>query len=183
MIEYVTGNILHSGADALVNPVNCVGVMGKGLALQFKRAFPENFDSYRASCASGHLVPGKLCVQEYPRDGASPRFIVNLPTKRHWKDKSLLEDVKVGLDALVRFVVIEEVKSVAIPPLGCGLGGLAWPDVRALIEAAFADMPAAFAGDPMFAGGKFLVERGTRESIEVDLENLPDVRVLVYEPS
>ncbi len=129
MIRFVQGNIFDSGCEALVNPVNCVGVMGKGLALQFKRRFPANFTSYAAACRRRDLAPGRLHVF----DAGAPRLIVNFPTKRHWRDASRLDDVTQGLHALAGAIATNTIRSIAIPPLGCGLGGLPWPDVRQLI--------------------------------------------------
>ncbi|MCY4485698.1 MAG: macro domain-containing protein [Deltaproteobacteria bacterium] len=129
MIRFVQGNIFDSGCEALVNPVNCVGVMGKGLALQFKRRFPANFTSYAAACRRRDLAPGRLHVF----DAGVPRLIVNFPTKRHWRDASRLDDVTQGLHALAGAIATNTIRSIAIPPLGCGLGGLPWPDVRQLI--------------------------------------------------
>lgn len=132
MIRFLLGNIFDSEADALVNTVNCVGVMGRGLALQFKKAFPENFKEYKRACDRGEVVPGRMFVTE-PNLPITPKFIVNFPTKRHWRDKSRLDDVEAGLVNLRDEIDIRRIKSIAIPPLGCGLGGLHWPDVRRLI--------------------------------------------------
>lgn len=140
MIETTQGNLLEADAEALVNTVNCVGVMGKGIALQFKQAFPANFASYKKACDAGLVQPGKMLVID---TGAmlNPRYIVNFPTKRHWKGKSRLEDIDSGLLDLVAQVRRLGIGSIAIPPLGAGLGGLAWTDIRPRIEAAFADLP------------------------------------------
>lgn len=135
MIEYKTGNILAEEADALVNTVNCVGVMGRGIALQFKKAFPENFRAYAAACKRGEVEPGRMFVFE-TGSLTPPRFIVNFPTKRHWRGKSRLEDLRAGLAALAGEIRERGIRSLAIPPLGSGLGGLRWADVRPLIEAA-----------------------------------------------
>lgn len=150
MIEITGGNLLEADAEALVNTVNCVGQMGKGIALQFKQAFPVNCKLYEAACKRGEVVPGKMFI--YDNGGiANPRFIINFPTKRHWRGNSRLEDVAAGLKALVEDVRRLEIHSIAVPPLGCGLGGLDWQIVRPMIEQAFAP--------------------------------LPDVRVLLFEPS
>ena len=126
LIEYATGDLLSASVDALVNPVNTVGVMGKGLALAFKKRFPENFAAYRAA----DVVIGKMFVFERP---IAPRWIINFPTKRHWRDASRLEDIQAGLVDLVDQLRQREISSVAVPALGCGLGGLDWKDVRPLI--------------------------------------------------
>lgn len=140
MIEYRHGNLLASDAEAIVNTVNCVGIMGKGIALQFKQAFPHNFKIYEQACRAGEVQPGKMLV--VPADIVSnPKYIINFPTKRHWKGKSRLEDIKLGLPALVDEVKKLHVKSVAVPPLGCGNGGLQWAEVAPLIESAFAGLP------------------------------------------
>jgi O-acetyl-ADP-ribose deacetylase (regulator of RNase III) len=136
MIELKQGDILRANAEALVNTVNCVGVMGRGLALQFKKAFPNNFKSYKAVCDRKKLQPGKMFIYDLNRL-YNPRYVVNFPTKRHWKDKSRMEDIQAGLQALVEDVRKRSIHSIAIPPLGCGLGGLCWTDVRARIEEAF----------------------------------------------
>jgi len=139
MIEFVRGNLLDADADALVNTVNTEGVMGKGVALQFRRAFPENYDAYKAACARRDVEIGRMFVTEASQlDG--PRLIINFPTKRHWRSKSKLADIEVGLVDLRRVLVDAGVRSVAVPPLGCGLGGLRWSDVSPLIEAALGDL-------------------------------------------
>ena len=128
MIVETTGNLLLDDAQALVNTVNTVGVMGKGLALQFKRAYPSNFATYARACADGRVEPGRIFVTSLG-DG---RWILNFPTKRHWRQPSRLEDIRSGLDDLVRTIVELDVPSVALPPLGCGNGGLDWQVVRRL---------------------------------------------------
>jgi len=133
MIHYFFGDILSCNADALVNTVNCVGVMGKGLALQFKHAFPENFRLYKEACDRGEVVPGRMFVYERSQT-TPPRFIINFPTKRHWRDKSLIKDIELGLIDLAFVIREKNIASIAVPPLGCGLGGLNWSDVRPLIE-------------------------------------------------
>jgi O-acetyl-ADP-ribose deacetylase (regulator of RNase III) len=133
MIRYTTGDILKAETQAIVNTVNCVGVMGRGLALQFKRAFPANFKAYAAACKRHEVVPGRMFVHE-SGELTGPRFIINFPTKRHWRGKSRLDDISTGLAALARELEQRQIRSVAIPPLGSGLGGLAWADVRSLID-------------------------------------------------
>jgi O-acetyl-ADP-ribose deacetylase (regulator of RNase III) len=149
MLESCWGNLLEADAEALVNTVNCVGVMGKGLALQFKKAYPENFEEYQLACQADEVKPGQMFIVPTGRFD-NPRFIINFPTKRHWRNPSQLGDIKIGLDALVETVKQLNIRSIAIPPLGCGNGGLDWSEVAPLIEDAFAQVP--------------------------------DVRVLVYEP-
>lgn len=137
-IEPGRGNLLEADVDALVNPVNTQGVMGKGLALQFKKAFPDAFQSYVRACEAGEVVPGKMHVV---RRLMAPRFILNFPTKKHWRNPSKLEYIRDGLDDLVQQVRALEIQSIAVPPLGCGHGGLDWEEVRPLIEAAFVPLP------------------------------------------
>lgn len=138
MIEPGKGNLLAADVDALVNTVNTVGVMGKGLALQFKKAFPESFASYERACAAGEIVTGRVHIVERL---TSPRFIVNFPTKRHWRHASKLETVRAGLDDLVARVRELGIVSIAVPPLGCGNGGLDWAVVKPLILDAFREVP------------------------------------------
>jgi O-acetyl-ADP-ribose deacetylase (regulator of RNase III) len=140
MIEYKTGDILGERSQALVNTVNCVGVMGRGVALQFKKAFPDNFKAYAQACKLGKVVSGEMFIHE-TTSLANPRFIINFPTKRHWRGNSRLDDIESGLHGLVSDLRRLRIKSVAIPALGCGLGGLDWDRVKPLIEAAFADLP------------------------------------------
>jgi len=138
MLEQAQGDLLKAPAAALVNPVNTQGVMGKGLALQFRRAFPECFLAYKAACKAGEVQVGTMHV--FARSGA-PRFIINFPTQRHWRQPSRLESVREGLSDLVVQVRAHAIESLAIPPLGCGLGGLDWADVLPVVEAAFAEIP------------------------------------------
>ncbi len=139
MIEYKTGNILTEDTEAIINTVNCVGVMGRGIALQFKRAFPENFKAYAAACKREEVQPGRMFV--YDMGGfTNPRYIVNFPTKRHWRGKSRMADIESGLVALVAEIRERGIQSIAIPPLGSGLGGLEWSQVRASIEQALAEL-------------------------------------------
>ena len=137
MIQFVSANLLEADVEALVNTVNCVGVMGKGIALQFKQAFPDNYKVYRRACERKEVVPGKMLVVETGQF-TNPRYIINFPTKRHWRGKSKIEDVEAGLDALSAEIERRGITSVAIPPLGCGNGGLDWGVVRTCIEHALA---------------------------------------------
>ena len=140
MIELCNGDILHSDAQALVNTVNCVGIMGRGIALQFKKAFPENFKFYERACERGEVRLGAMLVYDTGRL-TGPRYIINFPTKQDWRSKSRLEDIETGLQALIRTVRELDIKTIAIPPLGCGLGGLSWSAVRGRIEGAFEAVP------------------------------------------
>lgn len=140
MINLTTGDILNADAEALVNTVNCVGIMGRGIALQFKNAYPENFKAYATACDAGDVQPGRMFVFSTGRL-TNPRYIINFPTKRHWRGKSRIEDIESGLKALAHEITSRKIRSIAIPPLGSGLGGLNWADVRPLIEAALKDIP------------------------------------------
>ncbi|MFN0034932.1 MAG: macro domain-containing protein [Saprospiraceae bacterium] len=133
MIRYLTGNLLDAQAQALVNTVNTVGVMGKGIALQFKEAFPHNYKLYVAACKKGELMPGKLLVVREPTMQGE-KIIVNFPTKTEWFKKSQYEYIKIGLQELINVIHREKMSSIAIPPLGCGNGGLKWERVRPMIE-------------------------------------------------
>ena len=134
MIEYTRGDILTSEAEALVNTVNCVGIMGRGVALQFKNAYPENFAAYATACRHNEVQVGRMFVFETGRLNP-PRIIINFPTKRHWKGKSRLDDIIAGLSALVEVIRDRHIRSIAMPPLGSGLGGLDWiKEVRPQIE-------------------------------------------------
>jgi O-acetyl-ADP-ribose deacetylase (regulator of RNase III) len=134
MIEFTKGDLLAADVDALVNTVNCVGIMGRGVALQFKNRFPANFKAYKAACRREEVQPGRMFVYE-TGTLTNPKFIINFPTKRHWRGKSRIEDIDSGLAALAGEILNRGIKSIAIPPLGSGLGGLDWSDVRPRIEA------------------------------------------------
>ncbi len=149
MIQYKSGDVLAEDAEALVNTVNCVGVMGRGIALQVKKAFPANFKAYQVACRRGEVEPGQMFVFE-TKQLTNPRYIINFPTKRHWRGKARLADIEAGLGALVDEIRRRRIRSIAIPPLGSGLGGLDWAEVRPRLERA--------------------------------LQELPDVRVVVFEP-
>jgi O-acetyl-ADP-ribose deacetylase (regulator of RNase III) len=140
MIRFTQGNLLDADAQALVNTVNTVGVMGKGVALMFKEAYPENFKAYEEACRSEEVQIGKMFVTERRGEMFGPKWIVNFPTKAHWRFPSRMEWIVQGLDDLKRFITENSVKSVALPPLGAGNGGLAWRDVRRKIEAALAEL-------------------------------------------
>jgi O-acetyl-ADP-ribose deacetylase (regulator of RNase III) len=133
MISYKTGDLLKEDVEALVNTVNCVGIMGRGLALQFKNVFPENFKAYVTACKREEVQSGKMFIFETNKL-TNPKYIINFPTKRHWREKSRIEDIQSGLKALVNEIRDRNIKSIAIPPLGSGLGGLNWSEVRVLIE-------------------------------------------------
>jgi len=140
MIRYTTGDILKADAEALVNTVNCVGVMGRGIALQFRQQFPANYNAYAAACERKDVQPGRMFVFE-TGELAFPRYIINFPTKRHWRGKSRIEDIRSGLVALADEIRVRGIRSIAIPPLGSGLGGLSWGEVKPLIAKALAVLP------------------------------------------
>lgn len=140
MIKYTKGDLLSSGAKALVNTVNTVGVMGKGIALHFKEMFPHNFDVYAAACKRKELSPGRMLVVIDSNLTMGERLIINFPTKVHWRHPSRYEYIEEGLKDLVRVIVEYHVTSIAIPPLGCGNGGLQWPIVKDMIEHALAGL-------------------------------------------
>lgn len=133
MLEFTQGNLLEADAEALVNTVNTVGVMGKGVALMFKEAFPDNYRAYRDACKRDEVKIGRIFVTERRDVMGGPRWIINFPTKQHWRSPSRMEWIEQGLDDLSNFIVTHAVSSIALPPLGSGNGGLEWPNVRRLI--------------------------------------------------
>lgn len=131
--------MFKADAEALVNTVNCVGIMGRGVALQFKKLFPRNFREYQVACDAGEVQPGRMFVHDTGQF-TNPRYIINFPTKRHWKGKSKIEDIDAGLVALAKEIEARGIRSIAIPALGSGLGGLGWAAVRPRIVAALDDL-------------------------------------------
>lgn len=140
MIELKHDDILNADVEALINTVNCVGVMGRGIALQFRKAFPANYEAYKLVCDRGELHPGELFVFSTGRL-TNPRYIINFATKDHWKGNSKLSYIESGLQSLQQEIQRLGISSIAIPPLGAGLGGLNWLDVRPRIERAFEALP------------------------------------------
>jgi len=140
MISEESGSLLDAPADALVNTVNTVGIMGKGLALQFKQAYPGNYRAYQAACRNGEVRLGRMFVYE-PGAPGQPRYLINFPTKGHWRASSKLSDIRTGLADLRQVILDRGITSIAVPPLGCGNGGLSWQDVRPLIVEALGDLP------------------------------------------
>jgi len=134
MIQYVIGDMLQAEAEALVNTVNTVGVMGKGIALQFKEAFPHNYKIYADACKRKELIPGKLLAVWDSNSELGKKLIINFPTKTHWKSPSKYEYIKNGLIVLKELIIAKGIASIALPPLGCGNGGLEWNKVRPMIE-------------------------------------------------
>ena len=139
MMEFKTGDMFNEDAEALVNSVNCVGVMGRGIALQFKNMYPANFEAYAAACKREEVRPGRMFVFETGQL-TNPRYIINFPTKRHWRGKSRIEDIESGMRALVKEIKERNIRSIAIPPLGSDLGGLQWHDVRPLMKAELTEL-------------------------------------------
>jgi O-acetyl-ADP-ribose deacetylase (regulator of RNase III) len=140
MIVIARGNVVTMDTEAVVNTVNCVGHMGKGIALQFKKAYPDNYEAYRKACNAKEVQPGRMFVFE-TGSMLNPKYIINFPTKRHWRENSRLGDIESGLKALVAEIRLRNIHSIAIPPLGCGLGGLNWKTVRPMIEKALNQVP------------------------------------------
>lgn len=128
MINFVKGDILLSNDEAIINPVNIVGVMGKGLALQFKEKYPLNFKLYHNACKNNKVQIGKMYATR-----ENNKIIINFPTKKHWRNPSKIEYINSGLDSLILLIQQNNIKSVSIPPLGCGCGGLNWDEVKQLI--------------------------------------------------
>jgi O-acetyl-ADP-ribose deacetylase (regulator of RNase III) len=135
MITFTQGNLLDADVDALVNTVNTVGVMGRGVALMFKEAFPDNFKSYEAACKRGEVRVGRMFVTER-QQLMGPKWIINFPTKRHWRQPSRIDWIEEGLADLKRVIIEKNIRSIAIPPLGSGNGQLDWGEVRPKIEEA-----------------------------------------------
>lgn len=140
MIREHHGNLLNADAEALVNAVNTVGVMGKGIALQFKDAFPSNYAAYRHACDRNEITVGRIFVHELAEQ-SGPRYVLNFPTKRHWRSPSRLSDIRAGLADLREVILRLRIGSLAVPALGCGNGGLSWSDVRSLITDNLGDLP------------------------------------------
>lgn len=140
MIELRKGNLLEAEAEALVNTVNTAGIMGKGIALQFRKRFPAMHEAYRKACAAGEVQPGRMHVYER-REMFGPRYLINFPTKRHWKERARIEDIEGGLKSLAEEIQSRGIQSIAIPALGCGLGGLSWADVFPRIRKALERIP------------------------------------------
>ena len=139
MIQFTEGNLLEAEVEAVVNTVNTVGIMGKGIALMFKDRFPRNFEAYVRACAAGQVRLGEMYVTEN-KELFGPRWIINFPTKTHWRVKTKIEWIEEGLKDLVRTIVERNIHSIAIPPLGCGNGGLDWREVGPLIASALQDV-------------------------------------------
>lgn len=138
-MKFKTGNLFDSNAEALVNAVNTIGVMGKGVALQFIERFPTNFKLYAAACKKEEVEIGKMFITA-TNSLLNPKWIINFPTKKHWIDKSSYSFIELGLDDLVGQIENLDIKSIAIPALGAGLGGLDWDTVKTIIENTLHDL-------------------------------------------
>lgn len=142
-IIYKTGDLFEEPTEAIVNTVNCVGVMGKGVALEFKQRWPENFKAYKKRCDAKDMVPGRMFIFDADSlfNNGMHKYLINFPTKQHWRSKSKIEYIRDGLVDLVRQLRELKITSVALPQLGCGNGGLEWSEVRPLIEERLAELP------------------------------------------
>jgi O-acetyl-ADP-ribose deacetylase (regulator of RNase III) len=140
VIKYINGDLLKSDAEAIVNAVNCVGAVGRGIALKFKKSFPDNFDFYKAACKNGEVELGKMLTC-HAGGLSNPKYVINFPTKYHWRDASRIEDIQEGLRDLARVLKSRRIRSVALSPLGCGLGGLNWDEVKPLMAAELSLLP------------------------------------------
>jgi len=165
-IEYKNGDMFDEPTEAIVNTVNCVGVMGKGVALEFKRKWPENYKEYKKLCSKNLMVPGKVFVfdnNDMLSDGIH-RYLINFPTKKHWRSKSKIEFIEDGLDDFVKEIKEHRIKSVAIPPLGCGNGGLAWDDVKPIMEQKLSSLPEV----------RFVVFVPNKEELDSEYSSIPN---------
>ena len=182
-LTFKIGDMFDEPVEALVNTVNCVGVMGKGVALEFKRRWPENFKVYKAACDAKKLSPGRILVYEnlHLFGGSGPRYLVNFPTKAHWRSPSKLAYIEDGLDALVVEIERLAIGSIALPPLGCGNGGLDWIEVKPLIAKKLSGLkdvevivfaPQESADEPEFSAKANLVMNRTRATLLKALSEL-----------
>ena len=173
-IRFTQGNLLEADAQALVNTVNTVGVMGKGIALMFKEAFPENFKAYELACKRKEVILGRMFVTERA-DMFGPKWIINFPTKADWRYPSRIEWVEDGLEDLKRIIREKGIRSIAIPPLGSGNGGLKWSVVKPKITDALSDLPETnvIVFEP--------VEKYQNVSKRNGVENLTPARALIAE--
>jgi O-acetyl-ADP-ribose deacetylase (regulator of RNase III) len=174
MLRFTQGNLLEASVEALVNTVNEVGVMGKGIALMFKEAYPESSRVYEDACKRKQLRVGRVLVTS-SQQLHGPRWIIHFPTKKHWRQPSRLEWVRDGLRDLVHELRARQIRSVAVPPLGCGNGGLEWTQVRREIDLAFKDVPDIDVA--VFAPTSEYFNAPKREGVEV----LTPARALIAE--
>lgn len=177
MIKFVTGDLLKSDAQALVNTVNTVGVMGKGIALQFKEAFPYNNKVYMEACKNKTLAPGVLLAVWDSNLLYGSKLIINFPTKTHWRQPSRYEYIRSGLSALKELIAKENIKSIAIPPLGAGNGGLDWMEVKDIIVDALNDLPIEIL---MFEPNAAIKQLLQKEGVKKKAELTPARAALLY---
>lgn len=171
MIKYITGNILDSDTEAIVNTVNTVGVMGKGIALQFKKAYPNNYKSYSTACKNKEVEIGKMFITLDSNISSGEKIIINFPTKQNWRNPSEYSFIEEGLDDLVKVIQNENIKSIAIPPLGAGNGGLKWEVVKKIIEEKLGDLDTKVL---VYEPSSQIVEKLKRERVK-----LTDARALL----
>lgn len=176
MIKYTKGNLLDANTDALVNTVNTVGVMGKGIALQFKNRFPNNYKAYRDACKSGTFKTGEVLVVA-EGDLLNEKIIVNFPTKEHWKSPSQYEHIESGLNALKKAIIGQQIKSIAIPPLGCGNGGLDWCIVKPMIVKALQDLEVEII---IYEPNEDIRKLLQKESVKTQVKLTPARAMLLY---
>ncbi len=176
MIKYTKGNLLDAHTDALVNTVNTVGVMGKGIALQFKNRFPNNYKVYRDACKAGTFKTGVVLVVS-EGDLLHQKIIVNFPTKEHWKSASQYEFIESGLKALKQTIIDHDIKSIAIPPLGCGNGGLDWNIVKPMITSALQDLDAEIV---IYEPNEAIKELLQKETVKTEAKLTPARAMLLY---
>ena len=181
MLQYIKGNMLDSTAEALVNTVNTVGVMGKGIALQFKEAFPVNNKKYIEACKNGSLVIGSLLAVKDHNALLGEKLIINFPTKKHWRHPSKYEYIEMGLQALADMIKEKEISSIALPPLGCGNGGLQWAIVKPMIEQYLKNVSAEiFIYEPNTAVKELLQKEESRKHIKLTAARAQLLYLLFY---
>jgi len=168
MLQYLKGNLLDAKAEALVNTVNTVGVMGKGIALQFKSAFPLNSKKYIDACKAGTLTVGQLLAVKDHNALLGEKLVINFPTKKHWRHPSKYEYIESGLKSLAELIITHNIQSIAIPPLGCGNGGLQWPKVKEMIEQYLGNLPLdIYVYEPNAAVKEILQKENTAKQIKL----------------
>ncbi len=177
MLKFIKGDMLKARAEALVNTVNTVGVMGKGIALQFKEAFPQNNKAYIEACKNEVLAPGKLLAVWDSNLLLGKKLIINFPTKTHWRHPSKYEYIEKGLIALVGLLKEKDIKSVALPPLGCGNGGLDWSIVKPMMIDHLSNLPIDIS---IFEPNAAIKEVLRKENAKKDAKLTPSRAQLIY---
>ena len=176
MIKYTQGNLLDASVAALVNTVNTVGVMGKGIALQFKNRFANNYKIYREACKAQSFNVGELLVVQED-DLTDKKLIINFPTKAHWRADSKYEYIESGLKELRKLILEKNIKSIALPPLGCGNGGLDWEKVKPMIEHHLGDLPAEVL---VYTPNDQIKDILQKESVKKEISLTPARAMLLY---